>query len=366
MKRRDAARWLALAAGAAFAPALAPTFVPAAAQDETSEVGAGPPGDTSLRLVGRADLGPDSVRLYGYIAGVIGLGRGAVYGTEEPAESTARFTWTADLPTVAREVRGDVTTFAGDGALSIHLDPAGGASWDDPASFSRGDTLAVYTLSLATAVQRQSPDLGVVVGDGTLTQERAEEFSLDDEPFRLGHPGASLRLRFTGALAGPAASSGQPWPVSFTGSAVVLMPSPVAAQPGATPAAPAEAIGGAACSGWAASTRDRLFSAGERAAAARANPVGDLDAAALDDAAAATEADLASQRSEPIEDADAATNRRVAAALGTYARGLRALAIAVASGDAGAATAAQQTLADGDGLADRALADLVSRHPGCG
>ncbi len=47
----------------------------------------------------------------------------------------------------------------------------GGATWSDPASFSAGEVVAEYDLSLRETLQRQAAQVGVLVGDGALTHE---------------------------------------------------------------------------------------------------------------------------------------------------------------------------------------------------
>jgi hypothetical protein len=355
--------------------ALAPPTL--AAQERLPEVGSGPPGDVAFRLVGRAEVGPEAVAGFGYLSGVIGLGQGDLVAEAGDAPGSARFTWVVDMPAVDRATQGDVTTFSGEGRLTIHRLPDGGADWADPASFAAGEPVAEYAVALAIAVQRQSPTLGVVVADGALSQQRAESFAIDGADVRFGRNGAGFRLRLTGALAGQAASD-QPWPVSLLGTAVLTDPGSAAAggagsSPGTAPAAatPAPDVGSAAagsgtCPEWAGATRDRLLSAQARAEDARAAIEAGGDLAAIDELALAFDADVAAQRSEAPAEADAATQRLASAALGTYLRGLRASADALSVGDAAAVAGAAAILDDADALAARALERLVSAYPACG
>ena len=92
------------------------------------------------------------------------------------------------------------------------------ASWDDPGSFAAGEPVAEYSIRLLDTLQRQAPGVGVLVGDGQLTQETAAEFSLDGERYRFGVVGIAQRLRYVGSpldsnlrrACSPSASPDQP------------------------------------------------------------------------------------------------------------------------------------------------------------
>ena len=174
------------------------------------EVGAGPIREQSLGFVGRNVYSGESVELFGYLTGVIGLERDLLFTAADaaarPALETARFTYAGSVVIASRNDRADVTTTSGDGVLRIYLqeNDAAGATWDDPRSFAGGEPVAEYSLRLLDTLQRQAPDVGVLVGDGQLNQETAAEFSLDGQPYRFGAVGIAQRLRYVGSPLGGA------------------------------------------------------------------------------------------------------------------------------------------------------------------
>ena len=58
------------------------------------------------------------------------------------------------------------------------------------------------SIRLLDTLHRQAPGVGVLVGDGQLTQETAAEFSLDGERYRFGAVGIAQRLRYVGSPLG--------------------------------------------------------------------------------------------------------------------------------------------------------------------
>jgi hypothetical protein len=225
---------LLLACAALFA---AGVHMAVALQDEASaplEVGAGPVGEPSLRLVGRALYEPERVMLIGYLTAATNLD---VMPAAAPAVANARFTFTGEVTIADRSVRADVRTVAGDGVLRIYLGD-GAADWADPASFAAGEVVAEYRLSLRESLQRQDPAVGVVVGDGRLVQQLAAMFALEEEELRFGQSGIASRLRYTGALT--AEDSGSVGgTASFLGTVVVTgraaSPVPLGPSAEATP-----------------------------------------------------------------------------------------------------------------------------------
>jgi hypothetical protein len=170
------------------------------AADQPVEVGTGPVGEPSLRFVGRSLYQPESAQLVGYLTGIIGLESSQLFVNGSPAVERARFTLVAEIPAATMSNQGDVTKIAGAGTLRVYLDEDAGASWDDPGSFADREAVAEFAIALRDVVQRQAPGVGVVVGDYTLRQETAAEFTLDGERYRFGDAGIEQRLRYVGAL----------------------------------------------------------------------------------------------------------------------------------------------------------------------
>jgi hypothetical protein len=327
------------------------------------EVGAGPIREQSLGVTGRNIYSDESVELFGYLTAVIGLERDLVFTDADaaagPSLETARFTYAGSIANASRSERADVTTTTGDGVLRIYLHEtdAAGASWDDPASFASGEPVAEYSNRLLDTLQRQAPDIGVLVGDGQLTQETAVEFSLDGERYRFGAVGIAQRLRYVGSPLG-GASPGV-LTVGLTGSISVLAREAIAINVGASPATPAPATATAEecprLQPWLSQTRDALSQA--EAHGARSGAEGELstlDAEALRQTAAEVAALGQTQRGIAAPEAAAEANRLVVTALSTSARGLQVIANAATAQDPDLLTQGRSVLADGGRLLQHA------------
>jgi hypothetical protein len=320
------------------------------------EIGAGPVREQSLAFTGRNLYNSDSVALFGYLTAVIGLERDLLFTdtSTPPSPRTARFTYAGSVSITSRSDRADVTTTGGDGTLRIFLNGAG-ASWDDPGSFAAGEPVAEYAIRLLDTLQRQAPGVGVLVGDGQLTQQTAAELSLDGERYRFGAVGLAQRLRYVGSPLGGDTAPGT-LAVGLTGSASVLAREAIAVNvgaPAATPAAAAEEC--PALQPWLSQTLDALSEAQAlgTGVGVEGNLV-DLDADAVRQAATEIAALGQTQRGlEAPEDAVAA-NRLVVTALSTYARGLEVVANAATAQDAALLAQGQSVLTDGDQLLQRA------------
>ena len=327
------------------------------------EVGAGPIGERSLALVGRSAYGGDTVRLYGYLSGAIGIDRADLFADPGASSAaTARFTYAGEVAVADRATRGDLTTITGSGTLAVFLNEAGG-DWARPESFAAGTRVAAFAIELSDMLQRQSPELGGVVGDAALRQTAAETFDLAGETVRFGHVGAVYRFRTVGALL---PGTAEPLTVGLTGSTVVTernLPSPVVRDP--SPATPVPAGRCPALEPWLCVTRDRLAE-GRAVVAALVVAAGEPPSPGdLDEALAAIEQATTEQRQATVPDAGAEADRLAVAALSTWARGVRLLAGASANGDATELDAGRAVLADGNGLANRAEEVLARLEAEC-
>ena len=176
-----------------------------ARQDATPpavEIGAGPVREQAFAVVGRTVYADDSVQLFGYLTDVIGLDPALLFAHAGAPTASARFTYAGDISLTARDNRGDVSAFSGEGTVTIFYDEDAGAAWDDPGSFADGEPVAELSLTLRDTLQRQAPTIGVVVGDGRYRQEAAGEFIIGGETYRFGQSGIEGRLRTLGALVG--------------------------------------------------------------------------------------------------------------------------------------------------------------------
>jgi hypothetical protein len=321
------------------------------------EIGAGPVREQALAFTGRNLYSPESVELFGYLTAVIGLERDLLFTdtSTPPSLPTARFTYAGTVTIASRSDRADVTTTGGDGTLRIYFTDAAGASWDDPGSFAAGEPVAEYAIHLRDTLQRQAPGVGVLVGDGQLTQQTAAELALAGEDYRFGEVGIAQRLRYVGSPLGGETAPGT-LAVGLTGAASVIAREAIAVDvgaPAATPAAAAEEC--PQLQPWLGQTFDALSES--QALGTGAGAEGDLaglDADAVRDAAAQVAALGQTQRGLAAPEDALAANRLVVTALSTYARGLEVVANAAAARDAALLTQGQSVLADGDQLLQRA------------
>jgi hypothetical protein len=324
------------------------------------EIGAGPVREQSLGFTGRNLYSRESVELFGYLTAVIGLERDLLFtdASAPPSPQTARFTYAGTVSVASQAERADVTTTSGDGTLRIYLQENGatGASWDDPGSFAAGEPVAEYAVHLLDTLQRQAPGVGVLVGDGQLTQQTAAELSFDGERYRFGEVGLAQRLRYVGSPLGgdtvPGALS-----VGLTGSASVIAREAIAVNVGA-PATPAATAVAQACprlQPWLSQTLDALSQAQALGTGAGAgNDPAALDANVVGQAASEVTTLSQTQRGLEAPEEAVTANRLVVTALSTYARGLQVVANAATTQDADLLSQGQSVLADGDQLLRRA------------
>ena len=335
------------------------------------EVGAGPIREQSLGFTGRNLYSGESVELFGYLTAVIGLERSLLFTDADaaPSPQTARFTYAGSVSNATRVDRADVTTIAGDGVLRIYLNDAAGASWDDPGSFAAGEPVAEYAIRSVETLHRQAPGVGVLVGDGQLTQETAEELALDGERYRFGAVGIEQDLRYVGS---PLAGDAEPGilAVGLTGSASVVSREAIAVNVGAPAATPVPATTVAdecpELQPWLSQTLDALSQA--QALGTGAGVGGDLatlDADAVRDVANQVATLGQTQRGLEAPEAAAAANRLVVTAMSTSARGLEVIATAATAQDADLLTQGQAVLADGDQLLQRAEESVSALASAC-
>lgn len=370
-------------AAVAGSPSVVSAGPPAARQDAPRaavEVGAGPLTERGLGFVGRIAYRDDAVAFFGYLTAVAGLDPGLLFAApDDRSAATARFTFAAEVAVAERSDAGGLSAVAGGGSLTVYFDEAGGAAFDDPASFADGTSIASGDLRLRDTIQVRAPDVGVAVGDEEWTQVAAEPFSLGDERFRFGHAGVGQRLRFVGAEVSGGADGAAVFDVTGASIVTARQPNPpLDIEPASTAAAEqdpdppdddgSDPNGSAAtpaavdCSGidpWLAETTDRI----EQAVALRAEPP--ADAAGLRQSATTLAELAAAQRGTDAPEAGSAAHRLALTAFSTFGRGMALLADATDARDEATADQARSILANGDDLVDRATGLLEQIAAAC-
>lgn len=350
--------------------------LPAAAQDAAPlEVASGPLSERTLVLVGRTGQTPDQLQFFGYVSHASGLTPQDLFASDSPQVDTARVTFSAEVALQPASNRADTSSFAGEGTLRVYLAPDGGAAWSDPASFSAGEPLAEYDLALNETLQRQAAQVGVLVGDGILTQTTANTFALGEGSFRFGTDGLVQRLRFTGALtpdtAGTTLTAVVNGHVEVTSRAVTIVrmgqTSAPAATPNPSPSAAETPAASSACSlePWLGNANAALTLADQGMGSLDLSSIEVVDVAAVQSLAAQIDTAIATQRGNPPPDEAANANRLLVTALSTTARGLRGIAEAVANGDDATFSQATAALGDGQTLLTQAQGEVSALASTC-
>jgi hypothetical protein len=352
-----------------------PVALPAAAQEATPlQVASGPLSERTMVLVGRTMQTPEQLQFFGYLNAASGLTGQDLFADDTDQVSAARFTFSAAVALQPPINRADTTSFSGAGTLRIYLATDGGADWNDPTTFSAGEVVAEYDLALQETLQRQAANVGVLVGDGTLTQSTANAFTLEGTPYRFGVEGLGQRLRYTGALtpetSGATLAAGVNGYAEVTNRSVTVVRMGQTTSTAATPAPAAEetpaATAACALEPWLGTATAALSLADQGISGLDLSSPDAVDVAAVQTLAAQIDAAIATQRgSAPPEDATAA-NRLLVTALSTTARGLRGIASAVADGNEVTFSQAADALDDGQTLlaqAQVAITDLAATCP---
>jgi hypothetical protein len=352
-----------------------PVALPAAAQEATPlQVASGPLSERTMVLVGRTVQTPEQLQFFGYLNAASGLTGQDLFADDTDQVSAARFTFSAAVALQPPINRADTTSFSGAGTLRIYLATDGGADWNDPTTFSAGEVVAEYDLALQETLQRQAANVGVLVGDGTLTQATANAFTLEGTPYRFGVEGLGQRLRYTGALtpetSGATLAAGVNGYAEVTNRSVTVVRMGQTTSTAATPAPAAEetpaATAACALEPWLGTATAALSLADQGISGLDLSSPDAVDVAAVQTLAAQIDAAIATQRgSAPPEDATAA-NRLLVTALSTTARGLRGIASAVADGNEVTFSQAADALDDGQTLlaqAQVAITDLAATCP---
>ena len=328
-------------------PAFALPFLRQDAPVAVAEVGSGPVGDRGFSATGRALYQPSGITLFGYLTQINVLDPSLLANATPVTEQNALFTYSGEIADPTLQNRGDVTMFSGDGVFRVYLQEQPARSWGDPASFSAGQVVAEFAMTLRDSMQRQAPDIGVVVGDDALTQTVAGEFSLGGQPYRFGQVGTGERFRTVGALVG---DEGQRGTVALTGMANVTKRESIPVRLGGTPSALAspEVASCPALEPWLSRTLAGLSQVQTLGSAFVAGDVTSLDIDVVSQAAADVDTLQTTLQTGEAPDSAADANQLVGSALEAYASALQTIATAVTNGNADLLAQGRSMLANAD------------------
>lgn len=365
--------WLLTALLLALAVLLTVSLVrPAVAQEAAPlEVASGPLSERTLVFTGHTVQAPAQLQLFGFISRASGLTTQDLFTDDSGLVGAARLTFVADVALEPAKSRADTTSYAGEGTLRVYLAIGGGAAWEDRAAFSAGELLAEYDLSLQETLQRQAATVGVLVGDGALTQVTANTVTFGGTTYRFGAEGLVQRLRYTGALTPDTTSS--TLAAVVTGHTDVTSREVTVVRLGQPSGAAATAPSGAETPAASACVLEPWLGNATAALALADQGLSDLDLSAIDSVevdavqslAEQIDAAIATQRTSapPVDAANA--NRLLVTALSTTSRGLRGIAEAAANGDEASFDQAAAALGDGQRLLSQAQVEIAGLAANC-
>jgi hypothetical protein len=171
--------------------------VPGAASRETGDVARGRAGETVVEFRGRITQSGRSGEAFtsnGFLIAVAGLHRGDLF-TGPPAVGTALFTAHAAGELTARVLDQSVHALDIVGEMTVHRRSGPGADWSDPASFTTGDVVARYALTLQDVLAVFAPGHGLPTLTGEMRQTDAGRLGRRGT---FGTPGTLLRMFATG------------------------------------------------------------------------------------------------------------------------------------------------------------------------
>jgi hypothetical protein len=143
---------------------------------------------------------------YGYLTAVSGaedehlfagstggdlFGNGAL---EEQAHLTFRF----ETEATSRAVNEPLFVLDSEGTIEFFYNPKPSGDFDDPESFSEGESIATGTIEVQDIIDVYAPDTGRATGTGSVTIDSVESFDLDGSSQELGAEDQEMRLFFTG------------------------------------------------------------------------------------------------------------------------------------------------------------------------
>ena len=157
-------------------------------------------GGIAWKFVGRIAQDGDTFTGRGYVTHVDGLADGALYTSATRSERTARFVVAIDGRATGRSKLQAVTVVDSTGTATIRFNQQGGASFDDPASFTKGTTVATADVVAQDVLSITSTDRnqGIAAATAQLTQTEAGQFELDGASHQFGAKGEVTRMALNG------------------------------------------------------------------------------------------------------------------------------------------------------------------------
>jgi len=179
-----------------------------------------PPAGINLEYIGQGlVVSPAEVYQYGYFTHVAGVQN--VFSGAPNTASNAFFTFFNKLSTTRVTDNGPLRIVDRKGTATIYLNPAGGATFTTPNSFSAGTPVLKAELRHQVILDTLNGNTIIVNFDLTITS--TEFFTVGDIKHRLGQPGQKLTWTAYGR---PNTSATQPGQFVFAGMGFSMGPTP--------------------------------------------------------------------------------------------------------------------------------------------
>lgn len=199
---------------------------PSHAQAGGTTIGVPRVGQNALEFIGHIEQTGFTVNVYGYLTNVAGISPEMLFATGiNPFfrdQASARITFTLTGGGTSRNQYEGIFVNTASGVLTLYYSETPvAASFEDPASFSRGTPIATFDLNLQTILNVQEPNVGVLYAPVDATQTSATAFTIDGATYTLGQSGLLYHMVLFGqgfrASEEPLAAS-----YHFGGNAVLL------------------------------------------------------------------------------------------------------------------------------------------------
>ena len=172
----------------------------AAGCGDGSDDDSGESGSNALEFIGRVDQTGPSFNGYGYVTHVDGIDDSELF-TGSPisaSEKTARITFSFKTQLSSRAALEDVFALHSKGTIDFFFNATPAASFDDPASFSKGEAVGSGPLDFQSTISVYAPDKGIFDAAGSLTFDQVSDFDLDGSTQSLAEKGQTQRVNLAG------------------------------------------------------------------------------------------------------------------------------------------------------------------------
>jgi hypothetical protein len=169
-----------------------------AAQNQVVELGVVPPNRNAFEFAGRIEQDGTRLTSYGYVTYLAGANDALLFTTPlTRTEATARLTFSGTAMLTGRSVISNIFTINATGEPKFYFHANGGASFDNPASFAQGPSVATQQVRFHNILTVIAPNTGISSGIGELTQTAAGQFTHAGQSYTFGRSGVQGRASFS-------------------------------------------------------------------------------------------------------------------------------------------------------------------------